>query len=576
MSLVQHVSALEGVDREPPQDDAGEVHSIRRKISYDVIQPSQAAAVAEQPPGIPAYKQSTAKRLVQVFITVLACWLASGIVFGFAALKPVLVAEGVYHDLCTEDELQKGVELCSQQDLRLNFFFTVASITANMSALPVGTILDRYGSRICGIIGCFLLAIGSTLMALTFRNPGLHMLIPGNFLVALSGTFIFVPSFQIANAFPRYSGTIVALITGSFDASAGVYLFYRAAYEASDRSFTPDKFFFGYLAVPGVIFLALITIMPSRDYTSTLELESKMELAEDATQDVHDSDDEIESDRELMRVRKDRAQRRKNKMRKLRRVLGSKDEIQQRAEREEDRQHTSRVWGALHGLPAHKQMATPWFILITIMTVLQMLRMNYFIATVRSQYEYMLSSVDLAARINEFFDVALPVGGVLFTPFIGMLLDRLSVAVMLGIIVAFTTVIGILNSIPTLWAGYSTVTLFVLLRPLYYSAMSDYATKVFGFATFGRVYGTIICLSGLVNFSQYGLDALTHRTFHENPIPINATLATAGFLVGVVLVSFVAIKGRQMAAQARHDEEQDRLLEEDESSLGYGSINSHV
>lgn len=98
---------------------------------------------------------------------------------------------------------------------------------------------------------------------------------------------------------------------------------------------------------------------------------------------------------------------------------------------------------------------------------------------------------------------------------------------------------------------------------------SDYATKVFGFTTFGRVYGTIICLSGLVNFSQYGLDALTHHTFHENPIPINAALAIAGFVVGIALVGFVTIEGRRMAAQDRLDDEQDRLLEEDENRMGY-------
>lgn len=104
--------------------------------------------------------------------------------------------------------------------------------------------------------------------------------------------------------------------------------------------------------------------------------------------------------------------------------------------------------------------------------------------------------------------------------------------------------------------------------------LSDYATKVFGFATFGRVYGTIICLSGLVNFSQYGLDTLTHETFNENPIPINAALAIAGFIVGVFLVGFVTMKGRRIGAQDALDEEHDLLLEEDESSTGYGSIHS--
>lgn len=423
----------------------------------------------------------------QVIFTILACWTASGIVFGFAALKPVLIEEGVYHNLCTEDELREGVDLCKQQDLkyvfkflylytsngfRLNFFFTIASITANVSALPVGTILDRYGSRICGIIGCFLLATGSLLMAFSFQRPEFDALMAGNFFIALSGTFIFVPSFQIANAFPRYAGTIVALVTGAFDASAAVFLFYRSIYEASDRNITPDRFFLGYLVVPMLIFIAQVTFMPSRDYVPTSTLEDKMEKAEDATRDVHESDEDIESERELERVRSERAERRKRKARQIHKVLGSTDEIQSRAEKEEDRQITSQVWGVLHGLPAHKQMATPWFILITLMTVLQMLRMNYFIATINTQYEYMLGSAHAAEQITDFFDVALPVGGVLFTPFIGFVLDRLSVPAMLGVIVAFTTIIGVLNSILTLWAGYMTVILFVLLRPLYYSAMS--------------------------------------------------------------------------------------------------------
>lgn len=56
-----------------------------------------------------------------------------------------------------------------------------------------------------------------------------------------------------------------------------------------------------------------------------------------------------------------------------------------------------------------EQIFTPWFILITLLTVLQMLRMNFFIATIRSQYEYMLSSERLGRLINSFFDVALPV-----------------------------------------------------------------------------------------------------------------------------------------------------------------------
>ncbi|EAW13423.1 putative MFS transporter [Aspergillus clavatus NRRL 1] len=589
MSLVQHVSAIEGVDREPDLPDDETITTfhddsfvpIRHKISYDVF-PDRQPPVTDDTSGTPAYKVSTTVRLAQVLITILACWFASGIVFGFAALKPVLVEEGVYRDLCTDEELADGVELCHQQDLQLNFFFTISSITANVSALPVGTILDRYGSRVCGFAGCALLATGSALMALSFSRPGFDGYIVANFFLALGGTFIFVPSFQIANAFPKHAGIIVALVTGAFDASAAVYLFYRLVYEQTHEAFTPQEFFLGYLAVPAFILVALLTVMPRTDYQSTQQLEVKIEKAKDATRDIHESDAEIESDAELRRVRNRRAKQRRDKMRQIDEVLGDEAERRQRDEHEEERHAASAVWGVLHGLPAHAQMATPWFILITLLTVLQMLRMNYFIATIRAQYEFMLGSEDAAERINDFFDVALPLGGVLATPFIGLLLDHLSVPTMLTLIVLLTTLIGGLNSVPATWAAYTTVSLFVLLRPLYYSPMSpantlnlgksDYATKVFGFATFGRVYGSIICISGLVNFSQYALDALTHGPFAGNPIPINIFLAAAGFVVGMGLVLYVYVASgrlrekREMLAEGE-EEERERLIPIEEEDV---------
>jgi hypothetical protein len=56
-------------------------------------------------------------------------------------------------------------------------------------------------------------------MATAFSIPEFDGYIVGNAFLSLGGTFIFVPSFQIANAFPKYAGTIVAMVTGAFDAS---------------------------------------------------------------------------------------------------------------------------------------------------------------------------------------------------------------------------------------------------------------------------------------------------------------------------------------------------------------------
>ncbi|KAM3417610.1 Protein FMP42 [Cercospora zeina] len=567
MSLLQRVTTIDGVDLEPhapPSKDLryASVKSVRRVVSYDVLHEPEEQFYAAHPHGaVTAYKVSTALRLAQVIVAIVSCWLASGIVFGFAALKPILVDQGVYRESCSEAELNEGVEVCYEQELRLNTYFAVASATSNVSALLVGTILDRYGPRVAAIIGCLSIAAGSALMALAFAIPEFNGYIAGNMFLSLGGTFIFMPSFQVANAFPKWSGTIVAMVTGAFDASAAVFLFFRLAYEATEGRFGPEKFFLGFCIVPAFILIAQLTIMNADGYKTLPELEQKIEKAQDVTRDVHDSDDEF-SDGEVARLRAQRREHRESNLQKLEELVGDAQERQLRDEKQGEHLAASGVWGALHGKSAREQMLSPWFILITLLTVLQMLRMNFFIATIRSQYEYMLGSEQLAKTVNSFFDVALPIGGVAATPFIGFLLDNTSTAVMLAGLVVLITAVGILGSLPFLWAAYGNVVLFVLLRPLYYSAMSDYAAKVFGFATFGRVYGTIICFSGLINLSQPLIDAANHEVFHDNPIPINVVLASLGLVIGVVLVAFVWSRGRKVDTKNQKVDETTRLLPE--------------
>ena len=214
-------------------------------------------------------------------------------------------------------------------------------------------------------------------------------------------------------------------------------------------------------------------------------------------------------------------------------------------------------------------MLSPWFILIALLTLLQMLRMNFFIATIQAQYEHMLGSEHLARQINKFFDAALPIGGIAATPFIAILLDNASTATVLAILVALITAVGVVGSLPYLWAGYINVIIFCLVRPLYYSAMSDYAAKVFGFATFGRVYGAIIAMSGAINLTQPLIDAMDHDLFDDDPIPVNAVLAGLGFLIGTVLVAYVWVQGRKVMKEHQEQEDEWRrnsiIPEEDES-----------
>ena len=418
--------------------------------------------------------------------------------------------------------------------------FTTAAVATNVVALPVGTILDKYGPRISGIIGSILLAIGAILLAFATQLP-FDAYIPGYLFLALGGPFVFIPSFQLSNTFPRHSGLILALLTGAFDSSSAIFLIYRLIYSASHESFTPQKFFLIYLIVPIFILLVQIFIMPAKSYKTVGELitQAENDTAEDDYNDYGTED--TTQRRQLQEVRR---QRRESVVSEMTSLLGKSGTKQQRAE--EKKKNISGVWGALHGRSALEQIRTPWFILITVFTVIQMTRINYFVATIRTQYEYLLSNYSQAELVNHVFDVALPVGGILSIPFIGLVLDNFSTTFVLALLVTVATAIGILGILPYLWAAFANIALFVLYRPLYYTAVSDYAAKVFGFHTFGKVYGLIILTAGLLNLSQAGLDALTHKVFHRNPLPVNLVLLVAVLIVGVGLVGYVWYQSKHM------------------------------
>ncbi|RMZ82977.1 hypothetical protein DV737_g1796, partial [Chaetothyriales sp. CBS 132003] len=286
--------------------------------------------------------------------------------------------------------------------------------------------------------------------------------------------------------------------------------------------------------------------MPRHSYETRAELENDMNQAFDNTLDVHDSDDDLESIAEVYSVRSKRAAKRAMSITQITDLIGDERQQMQHDIREDEKKIASGVWGVLHGLPASKQILTPWFILVALFTVLQMSRFNFFISTIWSQYRYLLHSSKRATKVTQFFDNALPIGGVVTVPFIGFLLDGTSTVAVLALLVLLSTVIGVLGAIPNATAAYLNIILFVIFRPLYYSAMSDYAAKVFGFATFGTVYGAMTCLSGLSLFLQPALQALVHKGFHKDPGPVNVCLAGASLLVGIALLMYVDARAREI------------------------------
>lgn len=479
------------------------------------------------------------KRIIQVACAVVWCLFAAGPIFGFAALKPVLVAEGVYSEACQHNNGfgTLGSGPCKEQDLKLNFMFNLGAILTNVDALLVGFILDRYGPRICGLIGSVIL-FGATLVLSSANSlPGDPWLV-GYSLLALGGPFVFISSFHLSNTFSNYSGTILALLTGAFDASSAVFLGFRVSYEKTN--ITLSQLFSVYLVVPLFILIANVLIMPSASYKSD----------ESFAKQLSTSAGEMESEEAALLAseytnyggrRASFVSRRGSSFVHERPNL-SLTAADADIDSEEVTPGNIAQYGSLEGLTAREQLCTNWSLLIIIFTTLQMLRINYFVATINSQYTYMLGH-ETAQQINSVFDYLLPVGGILSIPMIGYVLDHLSLVGSWTTVVTMAMCIGALNCVPRDWAAYLHIFLFVLYRPLYYTAVSDYAAKIFGFKTFGTVYGVIICISGLFNILQSVLDRMTKEMFHLNPTPVNLMLLGATFVSGASLVLYIKSQG---------------------------------
>lgn len=493
-------------------------------------------------------------KIAQILCASIWCLFAAGIVFGFAAFKVVLLNEGVYSELCHSDQSAQSAKPCVKQDLKLNLLFTVAAGVTNVIALPVGWILDNYGPRVCGIIGSVWIASASLIFVWSreleaYCDPYLL----GYTALAVGGPFVFISCFQLANSFPKKSGSILALITGTFDSSSALFLLYRLTYQKHDNHPHLPSFFKLYLAVPIFIIVCQLTIMPRDSYrtqadvvkltTEGLDENGQLLEGDDGSAiipDVHERESLLSQEAtEYNETIEGQSGRRKS-------VL--ENYMENKLERK-----SGGAFGILHGLSLNDQLRSPLFYLMVIFATVCMLRINYFVATIRSQEEYLLGDPKLAAKMNTIFDVALPLGGLVSIPFTGLILDSLDTLSTLSLVSLTSIAIGILGLIPNSFtANLLGILLLVVYRPFYYTVISDYVSKIFGFETFGTVYGALISISGAFNMLQSVLDKWTHNNFDMNPFPVNsvlllATIVSSFFLVRDVQVSVRRRKAKELA-----------------------------
>lgn len=155
----------------------------------------------------------------------------------------------------------------------------------------------------------------------------------------------------------------------------------------------------------------------------------------------------------------------------------------------------------LHGLSAREQIATREFWLLTYSLSMYMLCINYFIATVDQQ---MLHYDPInAPDLQKAFAILLPLGGIVYIPFVGAITDRMRLPrAWLTLWLAMILFAGLRT-----WhevsksavLGIASFVVFAFCRPLLYTLGAASTGQLFGFANFGTVYGLAFTVAGAVN-----------------------------------------------------------------------------
>ena len=312
-----------------------------------------------------------------------------GDVYKRQAFKIILIQEGVYSDRCVIDQTVPSKEACIAQDLKLNDMFTISAALTNLMALPVGYILDRVGPRISGILGSICLFLGSCFFIMANSwYPTIDPYLMGYIMFAMGGPFVFISCFQLANSFPKRSGTILAVLTGSFDTSSALFLGYRLIYQSLPHGLSLRKFFTIYLIVPVFILICQCTFMPHESYKTMGTIAKIAEEGLDENGQLIEGDDGtniVSDDSERASLINN------NAIETGRNMIGGDSTLHRRKSvletyMENKLEHkTGGMFGILHGEDAWSQIKSPWFILMFIFASIAMVRINYFIATVRSQ-----------------------------------------------------------------------------------------------------------------------------------------------------------------------------------------------
>ncbi|RXG58545.1 Solute carrier family 43 member 3 [Armadillidium vulgare] len=173
---------------------------------------------------------------------------------------------------------------CEAQDKKFALIYTITSLVYATPAILVGYMIHYCGLAASRITAASLIVIGFACLGLTTKEYD-SLLNISMIALAFGGNQLRLSGFQFCNLFPKYRSTALTLITGSYAASAGLFMTFQFGQQYGISLWHMCSFF-AFLA-SGSIFFTFIMPWHHIPYDQPNEAKSNQDWRRDGLPVVH-------------------------------------------------------------------------------------------------------------------------------------------------------------------------------------------------------------------------------------------------------------------------------------------------
>uniref|UniRef100_A0A8C6T092 Solute carrier family 43 member 3a n=1 Tax=Neogobius melanostomus TaxID=47308 RepID=A0A8C6T092_9GOBI len=427
------------------------------------------------------------------------CLCFAGVLFGWASLVFVLKEDGYFGQYCEGGLNSTSLnEDCSRRDEQFSLVFTIGSFLNNFMTFTNGYIFDRfddihYYAKVYK--ECFL----------SFHKAFSEMLFPAMACLGVGGILLLITNMQVGNLFAGHRSTVITLYNGAFDSSSAVFLIFKILYEqgVSLRSS------FLALSLCGIVHLTRTFLLLPRSRIP-YPLPEKYTYGDIACGKANSYNvDEFENMREVESTKHE-----------------NEDESAP----------------AQKGTQSFRSCVLSWFFMwhLLWLSVMQ-LRHYLFIGTLNPTISRLANDdPDLVSKYTNAFAMT-QLCGVLCAPWNGLIMDRnkgkplapgqteQEADLRSSVLSLFLTALqclcfSVCASVPVLPLQYFTFALQVLNRSFIYGGNAAFISIAFPACHFGKLYGLIMSLSGVVSLLQYPCFAFVKGALGGDPLYVNVAV----------------------------------------------------